>query len=133
MTKLFAWLGVAALSVLAPATAHAGDPLKPYVVLILDTSGSMVGTSFGNPTGFGPPSCGGADTKLNHATCAINRITNSYGDMVIGLARFRASLGGTISGTFPNGCCMAGPNITAGSCPDGPICVSGQPNDNMFQ
>jgi hypothetical protein len=92
MGKLSAWLVMAALVVLAPPEARAGDPLKPYVVLALDTSGSMNET-----TGAGPPSCGGLDTKLDHARCAINNIVNSYGDMVFALGRFRM----TMSGTYP--------------------------------
>ena len=95
MRKLFAWLGVAMLVVVCDRPAYAGDPLKPYVVLILDTSGSM-----NAPTGSGPPSCGGNDTRLEHATCAINRIVNSYGDMVFALGRFRE----TTTGTYTNSC-----------------------------
>ncbi|MDX2092322.1 MAG: VWA domain-containing protein [Kofleriaceae bacterium] len=79
---------------LAPRAAHAGDPLKPYVVLVLDTSGSMDA-----PTNAGPPSCGGTNTRLNHAKCAINKIVNSYGDMVFALARFRETAGGTFATT----------------------------------
>src|SRR5579862_1697143 len=111
MRKLLAWLGAAASMIVLSAYAHAdtGTALKPYVTLILDTSGSMVDTSAGNgnPTGFGPPSCGahcsttvgtlcnhntdcpGAETcvtqtdnKLDHAKCAIENIANSYGDIV---------------------------------------------------
>src|SRR6476659_9474669 len=101
MNTRFAWLGVAALvSTFATSNAWAGDPLKPYVVLVLDTSGSMA-----EVTGSGPPSCGGADTKMNHARCAINRIVNSYGDMVFALGRFRMTAGGTTTATtFPTGC-----------------------------
>jgi uncharacterized protein (TIGR03382 family) len=90
-----AWLTLATLAIcsIAPTEARAGDPLKPYVVLALDTSGSM-----GGATGSGPPSCGGADTRLNHARCAINRIVNSYGDMVFALGRFRMA----DSGTYPS-------------------------------
>jgi MYXO-CTERM domain-containing protein len=95
MTKLFAWLGVAMLVMVCASSAYAGDPLKPYVVLILDTSGSM-----NAPTGSGPPSCGGTDTRIEHATCAINRIVNSYGDMVFALGRFRE----TTNGTFATSC-----------------------------
>ncbi len=95
MRKLFAWLGAAMLVVCSSSSAFAGEPLKPYVVLILDTSGSM-----NAPTGSGPPSCGGSDTRIEHATCAINRITNSYGDMVFALGRFRE----TVSGTFTTSC-----------------------------
>src|SRR6478609_2479033 len=102
MRKLCAWLGAASLVVLWSVSVHAagGNVLKPYVVLILDTSGSM-----GAATGSGPPSCGGTDTKLNHARCAINRIVNSYGDMVFALGRFRMTAGGTTTAnTFPTGC-----------------------------
>ncbi|MBS1124890.1 MAG: Tryptophan synthase alpha chain, partial [Deltaproteobacteria bacterium] len=106
MKKLCAWLGVATLAVLASSTpAHAGDPLKPYVVFAFDTSGSM-----GSSTGSGSPSCGGADTRLNHARCAITRIVDSYGDMVFALGRFRSTMGGTTTAaTFPTGCTLTGP------------------------
>ncbi len=144
MKKLFAWLGVAMLAVLASSTsAHAGDPLKPFVVLVLDTSGSMVADdcgggpgSCGNPTGSGPPSCGGPDDKLNHAKCAINKIANSYGDMVFGLARFRTQSGGSIASNFPAGCCEAGPAIGAtNGCVAGLACsgLSGNTGDHMFE
>jgi hypothetical protein len=132
MAKMFAWLGVAMLVVVCGSrVANAGDPLKPYVVLVLDTSGSMVANdcgggsgSCGNPTGSGPPSCGGIDNKLNHAKCAINNIVNAYGDMVFALGRFRTTQGGTTTtNTFPTGCCEAGPAISANNgCSAGPAC-----------
>jgi hypothetical protein len=132
MRKVFAWLGVAALLVLwsVSADAGSGNVLKPYVVLILDTSGSMVGSAYGNPTGFGPPSCGGVDNKLNHAKCAIYNIANSYGDIDIALARFRnVTSGTTTSGTFPSGCCAGGPD--GASCGGSSIsCTAG---DSMFE
>ncbi len=91
MRKLLAWLGVATLFALSTSSAHAqNDVLKPYVVLILDTSGSMLVS-----TGSGPTSCGKQDNRLNHAVCAINNIVNSYGDMVFSLARFREQTTGT--------------------------------------
>src|SRR5688572_9389087 len=90
MRKFFAWLGAATLFVLMSSRADAAnDVLKPYVVLILDTSGSMLIT-----TGSGPTSCGKPDNRLNHAVCAINNIVNSYGDMVFSLGRFRESTNG---------------------------------------
>ncbi|MBV8761116.1 MAG: hypothetical protein JO257_27720 [Deltaproteobacteria bacterium] len=103
MRKLFAWLGAASLVVLWSVSTHAapGNALKPYVVLILDTSGSM-----NNATGSGPPSCGGTDTKLNHARCAINNIVNSYGDIVFAFSKFHMNGGGAINGTCPNGCTL---------------------------
>ncbi|HEY4056065.1 MAG TPA: MopE-related protein, partial [Kofleriaceae bacterium] len=102
MKKLCAWLWGATLMLLVcflprVATAQvASDPLKPYVVLVLDTSGSMV-SGGGSVTGSGPPSCGGIDNRLNHAKCAINNIVNAYGDMVFALGRFRE---GTSTGTL---------------------------------
>lgn len=132
MRKLCAWLGAASLVVLWSVSVHAGSGtvLKPYVVLILDTSGSMVGTAYGNPTGFGPPSCGGIDNKLNHAKCAIYNIANSYGDIDLALARFRnVTSGTTTAATFPTGCCSHGPD--AGSCNGSSItCTAG---DSMFE
>ena len=108
MRTFIAWLGAATLLVLSSAPSRASTPtaLKPYIVLILDTSGSML-----QSTGSGPPSCPDAsgntlgDTKLNHAKCAIYDIANSYGDMVLGLARFR----NVTSGTYPS-CCSGGPD-----------------------
>jgi hypothetical protein len=94
MRKFLAWLGAATLFVLTSVRADAAnDVLKPYVVLILDTSGSMLIS-----TGSGPTSCGKQDNRINHAVCAINNIVNSYGDMVFSLARFRENT--ATNGTF---------------------------------
>jgi hypothetical protein len=98
MRTLLGWLGVAAVMAVSSATVQAGTPtaLKPYVVLILDTSGSMTGA-----TNSGPPSCGGTDTKIEHARCAINNIVNSYGgDMVFAFGKFRE----TPTGTYVSNC-----------------------------
>jgi uncharacterized protein (TIGR03382 family) len=96
MRKLLAWCGIATLCVLTSTASAANDVLKPYVVLILDTSGSM-----STPTGAGPTSCGKVDNRINHAVCAINNIVNSYGDMVFSLARFRET---TTTQTAPITC-----------------------------
>ncbi|HEY4176644.1 MAG TPA: MopE-related protein [Kofleriaceae bacterium] len=113
MNKLCAWLGAATMLLAVCIVARvntaqaANDPLKPYVVLVLDTSGSM-----DEATNTGPPSCGGKDSKLDHARCAINQIVNAYGDMTFALARFRATMSGTTTAnTFPAGC-----NLNAQSC-----------------
>ncbi|NVB83127.1 MAG: hypothetical protein HOV81_32415 [Kofleriaceae bacterium] len=133
MRKLLAWLGVVTCVLVFARTAQAEDVLKPYVFMILDTSGSMILTSTGNPTGAGPPTCGGVDNKLDHAKCAINKIVNSYGDMVFGLSRFRATMGGTTT-NFPTGCCIAGSSIGAnGSCGAGPNCGGGNTADHTLQ
>ena len=105
MNRLCAWLPIATLAIAsAPdAAAAPNDPLKPYIVLTLDTSGSM-----DTATGSGPPSCGGTDTRLNHARCAISNIVDSYGDIVFALGRFRMTMSGTTTAaTFPSGCSTA--------------------------
>ncbi len=79
--------------------ARADEPLKPYIVLITDASGSMAGS-----TGFGSPSCGGDDTKLDHAKCAIQSVASNYGEMILALARFRVS---TTDNDPSNGCTMS--------------------------
>jgi hypothetical protein len=130
MRKLYAWLGVATLYVLtSTSSAHADDVLKPYVVFAFDTSGSM-----STATGAGPSSCGGPDTRLNHARCAVNKIINSYGDMVFALGRFRTTSGGTTTaGTFPAGCCANGPDVGAGGgCGAGPVCNATSDMFEMF-
>ncbi len=90
------WCPLVVLCVLGtPATAVAqGEPVKPYIVFIVDNSGSMTAS-----TGFGPPSCpGAADNRMDHAKCAIQNIANSYGDMVVALARFRMTSADTNCG-----------------------------------
>jgi uncharacterized protein (TIGR03382 family) len=95
MRRVLAWFGVATLFVLTSTARADNDVLKPYVVLILDTSGSMSAS-----TGAGPTSCGKIDNRINHAVCAINSIVNSYGDIVFSLARFREQT----TGTFTSSC-----------------------------
>ena len=99
MRKFFAWLGAATLFVLMSSSAHAAnDVLKPYVVMILDTSGSMIAS-----TNSGPTSCGKTDNRINHAVCAIYNIVNSYGDMVFAFGRFRETTSGGTSGVTCDG------------------------------
>ncbi len=89
--------------------AQTSEPLKPYIVLIVDVSGSM-----GDATGSGPPSCGGQDTRLDHAKCAITNISNAYGDIVLALARFRQTSSDTNCG---DGCAITG--IDCDACVEG--------------
>src|SRR5512138_2452978 len=119
MRKFLAWLGAATLFVLTSVRADAAnDVLKPYVVLILDTSGSMLIS-----TGAGPTSCGKADNRINHAVCAINNIVNSYGDMVFALAKFRETASGTPGDSF----------CTTGCTTNGPYCADCNPaTGNVF-
>ena len=113
MRKLFAWLAIATLFVVTSSAHAQNDVLKPYVVLILDTSGSMASS-----TGSGPTSCGKADNRINHAVCAINNIVNSYGDMVFSLAKFRETASGTPGDSF----------CTTGCTTNGPYCADCNPS-----
>ncbi|HTM22720.1 MAG TPA: hypothetical protein VL172_19490, partial [Kofleriaceae bacterium] len=121
-----------ALSLFYGGIAHAqtSEPLKPYIVLIVDLSGSMT-----DATGAGPPSCGGQDTKLDHAKCAISNITNAYGDIVLALARFRQDSTDT---DCSNGCTITG--IDCGNCNEGTAgptydanCTATMRNADRFQ
>ena len=122
MRKVLAWLGAATLLLVCSlARGDSGTSLKPYVTLILDTSGSM-----SEATGFGSPTCGNhcststntlchvnadcpasetcvapADQKFFHAKCAINNIANSYGEIVFALARYRATPSRHVVGHVP--------------------------------
>ncbi|HVK71903.1 MAG TPA: MopE-related protein [Kofleriaceae bacterium] len=131
MRRPFARLGVAALALVCglSARANAGDPLKPYVFLVVDTSGSM--TDSDSSTGFGPPSCSGTvDNRLDHAKCAVNNIANSYGDMVLGLGRFR----GTSTDTNPsNGCTMTGASCSGCSTSSGSGCTTAMSADYRLE
>src|SRR3954462_4838362 len=72
-------------------------PVKPYVLFILDTSGSMDGN-----TQFGNASCVGAGRRrIDHAKCAVQNVANNYGEMVMGLGRFRQS---RVDDTCASGC-----------------------------
>jgi hypothetical protein len=122
MRRSVAGLGLAALAVVGvidrPASAGSATTVKPYIVFILDVSGSMT-----DATGFGPPSCSNTDTKMDHAKCAIQKIANSYGDMVLALARFRVTTGSDNVCNDGNGCSTAAGidcslcNSGAGTCP----------------
>ena len=141
MQGLHRCVALGLLVLLAARMADAGEPLKPYVVLILDTSGSM-----DNATGSGPPSCGGRDNRLNHAKCAINNIVNSYGDMVFALARFRETPGGTfdtscdadgdVSGSEGDQCTTSGISCNGCNCNGigcDPDCTSAMRSDARLE
>ncbi len=119
MFRSVAWLA-ATLAVLGvaiqPAYAAGASTVKPYIVLVLDVSGSM-----SDPTNSGPPSCPGTtDTKLDHAKCAIQKISQSYGEMVMALGRFHQS---SSDNDCSNGCSLSGIDCTncdestGGNCP----------------
>jgi hypothetical protein len=107
-------LGIAALMVAGLASRADAQGLKPYVVLVLDTSGSM-----NTATGAGPTSCGSSDTRLNHARCAINQIANSVGDMVFAFGMFRMNVTGTYTNNCAANCNLLGADVSGGiNCQD---------------
>ena len=61
------------------------EQIKPYVLVIFDISGSMDAS-----TGQGPSSCGGEDTRIDHAKCAVQQVVDAYADIQFGMGRFRA-------------------------------------------
>src|SRR3569623_619687 len=120
MRKVLAWLwGATLLLVCSLAGADGGGTsLKPYVTLILDTSGSM-----SEATGYASPTCGNhcststntlchvngdcpatvtcvapADLKVFHAMCAFIYFAYRFGEIVFALGRYRATQAGTVSG-----------------------------------
>ncbi len=119
---LFVCLGTA-----APAVAGPQATVKPYIVFILDVSGSMT-----DPTNFGPPSCSNTDTKMDHAKCAIQKIANSYGDMVLALARFRVTADSSpADNDCSNGCSWSGIDCSACDTTTGTGCPAA--NGDQFE
>lgn len=96
----------AGLCLVAATAAHGESaPVKPYLLVLVDTSSSMT-----SPTGFGPPACGGVDTRLDHIKCELHGFAASYGDAVLGLARFRAT---TTDTNCADGCALTGIDCNA--------------------
>ncbi len=85
------------------------NSIKPYMMVIVDTSGSMDA-----PTGAGLNSCGHVQGRLSDAKCVLSNIVNSYGDVVFGLERFKEVTSGVPSAA-PAGC---GTHACQTSCPD---------------
>ena len=94
------------------ARAEPGEPVKPYMLFIMDVSGSMTGTS---NTG-GPESCSGGLTRIEHAKCAFQQIANGYGDVLLSLGRFRQT---TTDNDCTDGCDLdTGCNMYGDEHPD---------------
>ena len=120
--------GIVALSMaLVPtlATAQTGEPVKPYIVLSVDVSGSMDGD-----TGSGPPSCGGPDTRMHHANCAIQNIVSGYGDMVMALGRFRQT---STDNNCGNGCSINAIDCSACDGSGGASCTPAMSSADRFE
>ncbi len=111
--------------------AQQSEPVKPYILFIADTSGSMGSGQFGGPTGFGSPSCAAVeDNRLNHLKCALSNIINGYGDMVMGLGRFRQETNRTVC-TVDGFCNWDGVNCDG--CTTGGSCFPEQSSADRFE
>ncbi len=76
------------LLLLLPKVAMSqGEPVKPYLLFIMDTSGSMTWAVNDNSLN----SCNNTNVRLDHAKCAFQRITNGFGELILGLGKFRQS------------------------------------------
>ncbi len=94
---------------------------KPYFMLAVDTSGSMVSCT--NPTsgaascksGYVKNSCGLEPTRLNDAKCAMTKTIEAFsGEVNFGLMTYATKLQGCSAGAVPDSCTNAN-----GSCPGG--------------
>ncbi len=94
---------------------------KPYFMLAVDTSGSMVSCT--NPTsgsascksGYVDNSCGLEPTRLNDAKCAMTKTIQAFaGEVNFGLMTYATKLQGCSAGAVPDSCTNAN-----GSCPGG--------------
>jgi hypothetical protein len=108
------------------AHAQSGQVTKPYVVLVMDVSGSMA-----DPVTSGPPSCpGGAANKLDHAKCAVQNIANNYGEIEMALGRFRQTSTDT---DCSNGCTISGASCGGCNTDTGAGCSSTMSSADQFQ
>jgi len=76
------------LVIFSPGQARAqdGSAIKPFVLVVFDVSGSMTAS-----TGQGTSSCGGGDTRIDHAKCAIQQVVDAHADIQFGMGRFRTT------------------------------------------
>ncbi len=115
---------MAAATFSGPSLAQQQEQIRPYVLLIVDTSGSMTS----NGTGNGVPSCGGVDTRFDHAKCAIQNLVNTHGDVDFGLARFSHATSGNCFGCGNNGI-----NCSACNGSGGPACTNTMNSPDRFE
>ncbi|RMH43300.1 MAG: VWA domain-containing protein [Deltaproteobacteria bacterium] len=117
---------VAAVIAAAPGWALAQDveTVKPYIVLILDVSGSMDSAVSGPPE-----TCSGGTSRFDHARCAIQKLVNTHGDAVFALARFRADA----TGATCNDCDGGGIDCQACNESNGNGCTSTMNSPDRFE
>lgn len=110
------WVCVVGLALMAwslvgtPAVASAqATQVKPYFMLILDTSGSM---SNNNRDPNSVNGCGYPTSAMNNAKCAITQVVNSSGDAAFGLISFDQPCDSSGSPDIGIQCCEAGADAT---------------------
>jgi hypothetical protein len=98
LTRCFAALALGALALVTmPRPASAQTQVKPYFLLVFDTSGSMndlpaVENTCGYTTTTGPMDNRVTEPrKMDAAKCALGKILNSTGDAEFGLMQFAQS------------------------------------------
>lgn len=106
-------------------------PSRPYFMLAVDTSGSMIGCTNPStstyqfpatcPVGATTNSCGLLPTRLNDAKCALRQTVSAFsGQVNFGLATFATYLTGCAAGACPAQCpagstnCNTNPAIPGG-------------------
>jgi hypothetical protein len=95
------------------APAQTSEQIKPYLLLVLDISGSM------DDPAATVSSCTGDDAKFDHAKCAIQQMVDSHGDIIFGLSRFRRATSGSCNGCGGGGMDCSNCNESNGSgCAD---------------
>jgi hypothetical protein len=89
---------LACASLGASPTARAQTAVKPYFLLIVDSSGSMaIETTCGSGT---TNTCGRPCTRINDAKCAVQRVVNATGDVTWGLAQFAQQCRGSCADLY---------------------------------
>ena len=91
-------------------------PARPYFMIVVDSSGSMML----NVTGATPPSCPGyPNTRMGHAKCAVRKTVAAFSEVNFGLAQFALQLRDCTGTCYTNcevQCYQAELNETGGSC-----------------
>src|SRR5262249_20705113 len=120
-----------------PASCLLPDPSqwpavsKPYFMLLIDTSGSMITTV--NPA----PSCGYPATRMGHAKCAVkNTVLAFSGEVNFGLAQYASFMTGCGANCYgnnagvPNPACVV--NCFNAEITSTGVCGACGPMDNIF-
>ncbi len=106
---------------LSPDPSMWPPPAKPYFMLIVDTSGSMIGCTNPSSSGYQWPdscpstapknSCNMEPTRLNDAKCALRQTVQAFaGEVNFGLSTFAVHLSGCSNGVVPDSCTASNGN-----------------------